>query len=73
MNLNHHWKNLSSSERERLAKASGTASAYLYQIAAGYRKPSPLLAQRIEAASNGLVTRQDLRPDVYGKPKRRAA
>lgn len=29
------------------------------------RRPSPHMAIKIEAATQGLVTRQDLRPDLY--------
>ena len=30
------------------------------------RKPSPKKVHAIEAATGGIVTRHDLRPDVYG-------
>ena len=36
------------------------------------RKPSPTKVHAIEAATAGIVTRHDLRPDVYGpKPSKR--
>lgn len=53
-------------DRKRLAKAVGVCPAYLYQIATGRRKPSPALAKRIAAATNGAVTLAELRPDVWG-------
>jgi DNA-binding transcriptional regulator YdaS (Cro superfamily) len=34
-------------------------------IIAGRRKASPVLALSIEKATNGLVTRQELRPDIF--------
>jgi len=52
-----------------LAKAVGTSTDYLYQIATGRRNASVgngSLCERIEAATKGLVSRYDLRPDVYG-------
>jgi DNA-binding transcriptional regulator YdaS (Cro superfamily) len=30
------------------------------------RQPSPVLARAIEDATGGLVTRKDLRPDLFG-------
>lgn len=50
-----------------LAKAAGTKPVYLSQLASGHRKASHKLAKRIEHASKGKVTRQDLRPDIFGK------
>ena len=38
------------------------------------RKPGPKAVFRIEKASDNMVTRYDLRPDIYGEmPKRRKA
>ena len=73
MKLKDYLEKLDQQGRESVAKAAGTKAIYLYQIATEFRRASPLLAQRIEAATNRKVTRQDLRPDVYGQPKRRAA
>lgn len=37
-----------------------------------FRRPSPKKIHAIEAATSGVVTRHDLRPDVYGpKPSKR--
>ena len=65
--------------RQRLADDCGTDAAYLWQIATGWRgrKAGIDLAKRIEAATDGQVTRYDLRPDVFGdapaKPAKRVA
>lgn len=37
-------------------------------IAQGHKQPSWKLAEAIEKATGGGVTRQDLRPDVFGPP-----
>jgi DNA-binding transcriptional regulator YdaS (Cro superfamily) len=41
-------------------------SAYLWQIATGWRgrRPSPEMASRIQSATDGAVTVADLRPDL---------
>ena len=47
-----------------LAEAVGLRSVvYLRQIASGVRQPSTLVALRIEAATQGAVTVEELRPD----------
>lgn len=54
--------------RAKLAAATGKNAGYLWQVAAGWRgkKASPLLAVAIERATDGVVTRQELRPDIFG-------
>lgn len=56
--------------RQRLADECGTSPAYLWQIAKGWRgrKASVDLAKKIVAASGGVVTLRDLRPDIYAEP-----
>jgi DNA-binding transcriptional regulator YdaS (Cro superfamily) len=38
-------------------------------IAKGHKQAGPKLAQSIETATGGEVTRKDLRPDIYGLPE----
>lgn len=61
-------------DRERLAKAVGSSAHYIYQIETGWRgrQASPRLAQAIERATAGAVTRQDLRPDIWPPEDREA-
>lgn len=71
------------SRRETLAKALSTSPDYLWQIAKGWngRRAGPQLAQRIQEATQGIVTKESLRPDLWGESasdrpsrrKRRAA
>lgn len=51
--------------RGSLAKQVETSASYLSQIAHGHRKASPALALAIEMATDGLVTRGEIRPDIY--------
>ena len=59
--------------REALAEAIPVNAQYLWQIATGWRgkKPSRLMALAIEQATGGMVTRQDLRPDLFGPADQR--
>ncbi len=52
--------------REELAAAIGVGSAYLYQMAYGFRRVPAHRCLAIEAATKGAVTRYELRPDVFG-------
>lgn len=54
--------------RAALAKRLATSPQYLWQIATGWRdkRPSALMARAIETATDGVVTRYELRPDVFG-------
>jgi len=53
-------------DADRLAKATGTKAVYLMQIISGRRKPSAKLSRRIHDATNGVVTLESLRPDIWG-------
>lgn len=55
--------------RLELASALGCSPVYLYQIASRRRRASTTLAQGIERESGGVVTKESLRPDVWGSPE----
>jgi len=65
--INDFYKQLSSSEKEELATKSGTTKIYLCHVFNRHRTASPLLAKRLEIASNGKVLAADLRPDIFGE------
>jgi hypothetical protein len=46
-------------------KATGASRSHLRLIAYGHRKTAPEYAAMIEAATQGLITRQQLRPDDW--------
>ncbi len=54
----------------QLAQRAGTNVFYFKQIAYGARRPSPKLATALEICSGGIITRAELRPDVYAMPDR---
>lgn len=64
-NLQLLRRSVSKEEWEKIAAFSGTSAAYLNQIALGFRRPSAVLAEKIESAVNALrpgagVTKEDL-------------
>lgn len=62
-----YLQNLSVKKRAEIAQKAGIGSDYLYQIMTGYRKASPTLSQELEAATDGELTKTELRPDIYPK------
>lgn len=49
-----------------IARKAECSPGTLYMIAKGHKTASPKLANRIEKATGGAVSRHDLRPDVFG-------
>ncbi len=68
MKLADYLRTLTPAERTALAfRVSEQGSVgYLYQLAGGHRRPSAERARRLEEASGGMVTRQELLPDLFG-------
>lgn len=62
MNLSDYLK---SNSRKELAEKLSLSSARLSHLCSGFRKPSPQLSISIEKATDGLVTRKDLRPNDW--------
>ena len=65
MKLNEYLRSIPMSSRKRFAAKAKTTVGYLYQVAGGHRVVGAKLALSIEQASDGKVTRQELRPDIY--------
>lgn len=65
MNLRKYLDELPPGGVSAFAKQLGIARVYLSQLAAkdNNRQPSPALSWKIERATNGKVTRRDLRSD----------
>ena len=65
MTLNDYFKTDVRGAKAEMAEYLRVTPTWLSLLIAGKRKASPLLAKRIEDATGGLVTRHDLRPDLY--------
>lgn len=65
MNMKTYLARLNLEQKQALAVSLNTSVAYLSQIASGHRKASPSLAKKIEAETNGVVSKFSLRPDIY--------
>jgi len=62
MNLKHYLEQLERGGVKSLADHIGVSSSFLSQMASGRCKISPARAVLIESATNGIVSRKELRP-----------
>ena len=51
---------------KEMAEYLGVTQSWMSLLIHERRKPSAALAKRIEEATQGLVTRRELRPDLFG-------
>lgn len=65
MDLKQYIKNLPHGEAAPLAKLVGVSASYLSQMASGDANISPERAVKIESATGGAVTRQEMFPDRW--------
>ncbi|WP_158701032.1 helix-turn-helix domain-containing protein [Phytohalomonas tamaricis] len=59
------WQSMSPEQRDEVAAKAETTTAYLRQVLACGRKPGALMARNIEMATEGEISRQMLRPDLF--------
>ena len=65
MNAREFLDEFGPDEAERVAKKAGTTLGYFRQWAYNIRKPHPRLVKKVVRASDGRLTREALRPDIY--------
>lgn len=51
---------------KEMAEYLGVTQSWMSLLIHEKRRPSAVLARRIEEATQGLVTRKELRPDLFG-------
>lgn len=66
MNLKEYFDGKPHGSKAQLAKTVGISKTWMSQIIAGKEQCSPELAVKIHIATGGVVTRESLRPDVFG-------
>lgn len=60
MNARQYLDKYGRAEAEKVAEAAGTNFAYFYQIAIGFRNPSPKMAKALQKASKGKIKAAEL-------------
>ncbi|AWK13300.1 YdaS family helix-turn-helix protein [Candidatus Fukatsuia symbiotica] len=63
--MKEYWNNLTKSEQLALARHVGSSTEYLRLVFNGYKKAGFSLAKRLEGVTQGGVTKNQLRPDIY--------
>ena len=65
MNLQEYFKEEPKGSINEMAVFLGVTPTWMSLVIHGHRKPSPKLAIMIEKATQGLILRKDLRPDIF--------
>lgn len=65
MNLKQYFKDEPYGAKKEMADYLGITPTWLGLLIRRSRKPSLELAKKIEKATQGLVTRKELRPDLF--------
>jgi DNA-binding transcriptional regulator YdaS (Cro superfamily) len=66
MTLQEYFSNKPRGAQLELAKRLGISKTWMTLIKNKRKIPSPELAVMIHQLTNGLVTREELRPDIFG-------
>ena len=65
MNLTEYFKTDTRGAKAEMAEYLKITPTWMSLLISGRRKASPVLALALEKATGGLVTRQELRPDIF--------
>jgi hypothetical protein len=66
MNLQQYFSEEPRGAKIEMARHLGITAEWMSKLIAEKVKPSAMLARELENATQGLVTRRDLRPDLFG-------
>lgn len=69
----NYFNTLTPDQRKDLANKVDTTVGYLKQIAWAKKKPGAVMCNKLEQATDGKVTRESLRPDIFSKADTEAA
>jgi DNA-binding transcriptional regulator YdaS (Cro superfamily) len=68
MTLDEYFKTDVRGAKAEMAEYLKVTPTWISLLIQGKRKPSPYLAVKIEKATSGLVSKEELRPDLFGPP-----
>jgi DNA-binding transcriptional regulator YdaS (Cro superfamily) len=66
VHLKQYFKDEPYGSKKEMSDYLGITPTWLGILIGRKRKPSPMLAKKIQKATQGLVTMKDLRPDLFG-------
>jgi DNA-binding transcriptional regulator YdaS (Cro superfamily) len=65
MKLKKYFEDEPRGAKQEMATYLGITATWMSLLISGKKKPSPELAKQIEKATQGLVKRKELRPDIF--------
>jgi hypothetical protein len=65
MTLTEYFSTEPRGAKLEMAEHLGITPTWLFLIMTGRKRPSPLLCVKIEEATEGLITKKELRPDLF--------
>ncbi|MDR3445962.1 YdaS family helix-turn-helix protein [Dyella sp.] len=71
--LRAYLSTLSTIDQAAYAKQCGTTIGYLRKALSTKPRLDGALVRRLDEESGGQVSRQDLRPDIFGEPSKKKA
>ena len=66
MNLQQYFSEEPRGAKIEMARYLGITAEWMSKMISGKAKPSAALCKKLEEATQGLVTRKELRPDLFG-------
>lgn len=66
MTLSEYFSTEPRGSKIEMARHIGITAEWMSKMISGKAKPSAALCKKLEEATQGLVTRKDLRPDLFG-------
>jgi DNA-binding transcriptional regulator YdaS (Cro superfamily) len=69
MDFKSFWFGMSQEDRAAFAGQVNRSPGYLQLVAGGFRRASPVLANTIHDTTEGKVTREEMRGDIFGSPR----
>jgi len=66
MNLKQYFKDEPHGSKKEMADHLGITLTWMGLLISKKRRPSVMLAKKIQKATQGLVTAAELRPDIFG-------
>ena len=65
--MKEYWDSLTKEQQGELAGSVGSTPGYLRLVFNGYKKAGFYLAKKLEETTAGIISKSDLRPDIYPK------
>ncbi|EAO7477439.1 transcriptional regulator [Salmonella enterica] len=65
--MKEYWDSLTKEQQGELAGSVGSTPGYLRLVFNGYKKAGFSLAKKLEERTAGIISKSDLRPDIYPK------